>query len=136
MKIVVASDLHLEFSDINLQNQNNADVLILSGDIMLAEDLHDVPVAVDPYTPGSLRDLNNKLSRTQRFRDFLSRVSFQFPHVVYVAGNHEFYHSKWVKGIQYLREECARYPNIHFLERDAVTIDDVLFVGEIGRAHV
>jgi Icc-related predicted phosphoesterase len=129
VKIKLVSDLHLEFTDINIKNDQKCDVLILSGDIMLAEDLHDVPVPVDPYIPGSLRDLNNKLDRAQRFRDFLKRCSFQFSHVVYIAGNHEFYHGKWVKGIQYLREECARYPNIHFLERDTVTIDDVLFVG-------
>lgn len=129
MRITVVSDLHLEFSDCFLKNEHGADVLILSGDIMLAEDLHDVPVAVDPYTPGSLNELNNKLARTQRFRDFLKRVSFQFPHVIYVAGNHEFYNSKWVKGLQYLREECARYPNIYFMENDFKIIDDVLFVG-------
>lgn len=129
MKIKVVSDLHLEFSDINIKNDEDCDVLILSGDIMLAEDLHNVPVAVDPYSPGSLRDLNNKLARTQRFRDFLKRVSFQFTDVVYVAGNHELYHSKWFKGIDYLREECARYQNIHFLELDCVKIMDVTFVG-------
>ena len=33
MRIALASDLHLEFGDINLKNDGNADVLILSGDI-------------------------------------------------------------------------------------------------------
>ena len=37
MKIQIVSDLHLEFSDILIKNTNNADVLILGGDIMLAE---------------------------------------------------------------------------------------------------
>ena len=37
MKIQIVSDLHLEFSDINIQNTQGADVLILGGDIMLAE---------------------------------------------------------------------------------------------------
>ena len=36
MRIQIVSDLHLEFSDINIQNSNNADVLILGGDIMVA----------------------------------------------------------------------------------------------------
>jgi predicted phosphodiesterase len=129
MRIKLVSDLHLEFSDIYIKNDRDYDVLILSGDIMLSEDLHNVPVPVNPYTPGAIREMNNKLARAQRFRDFLSRVSFQFPHVIYVAGNHEFYHGKWVKGIQYLREECARYPNIHFLEKDCWELDDVTFVG-------
>jgi 3',5'-cyclic AMP phosphodiesterase CpdA len=39
MKIAVCSDLHLEFGDINLQNTDNADVLILGGDICVAADI-------------------------------------------------------------------------------------------------
>ena len=43
MKIALCSDLHLEFEDIDLKNTESAEVLILSGDIMLAEDLHITP---------------------------------------------------------------------------------------------
>ena len=39
MKIAIASDLHLEFGDLNIQNTDNADVLILSGDILVAADI-------------------------------------------------------------------------------------------------
>jgi predicted phosphodiesterase len=111
MKIKIVSDLHLEFADINIQNTTGVDVLILSGDILVIEKLLK-PEAGKP------------------FRDFLSRVTFQFPHVIYVAGNHEFYSSgKFFQGIEDLRAICSQYPNLHFLERDTVTIDDVLFVG-------
>ena len=40
MKIALCSDLHLEFEDIDLKNTEGAEVLVLSGDIMIAEDLH------------------------------------------------------------------------------------------------
>jgi predicted phosphodiesterase len=43
MKIALCSDLHLEFDDIILKNDENAELLILSGDIMIAEDLHNHP---------------------------------------------------------------------------------------------
>ena len=130
MKIKLVSDLHLEFSDINITNDSGCDVLILGGDIMIAEELHDHPnFDFNPYSHGAFADLGRKQQRVARFRDFLKRCSFQFPHVVYVAGNHEFYHGKWVKGIQYLRDECAKHPNIHFLERDSVDLGDVTFVG-------
>ncbi len=130
MKITLVSDLHLEFSDcFDIKNEGNADVLILSGDIMIAEDLHDHPYVPSIYEYGSFAELGRKQKRVQTFRDFLKRMSNLFPHVVYVAGNHEFYHGKWVKGIQYLRDECAQFPNVHFLERDSVKIDDVTFVG-------
>ena len=39
MKIALCSDLHLEFADIILKNDENADVLILGGDICLAKEL-------------------------------------------------------------------------------------------------
>lgn len=130
MKIKLVSDLHLEFSDINITNNDKCDVLILSGDILVAQDLHDHHAAdFSPYSNGALEDLGRKLQRVARFRDFLKRCSFQFPHVVYVAGNHEFYHGKFYAGIDYLREECAKYPNIYFLECDTKVIDDVTFIG-------
>jgi Icc-related predicted phosphoesterase len=125
MKITLVSDLHLEFSDVNIKNENGSDVLILSGDIMVAQDLHDHPEgSINPLVP-----LGQRQECAQRFRDFLRRVSFQFPHVIYVAGNHEFYHGKFVAGLQYLRDECAKYPNIYFMENDTKVIDDVVFVG-------
>jgi len=130
MKIKVVSDLHLEFSDINIKNDQGCGVLILSGDIMIAEDLHDHPAAdFNPYSYGAFAELGRKQQRVSTFRDFLKRCSFQFPHVIYVAGNHEFYNGKFHKGIQYLRDECAKHPNVYFLENDTKIIDDVVFVG-------
>lgn len=130
MKIKVVSDLHLEFSDINIKNGEGCDVLILSGDIMVAQDLHDHPeMDYGMYSNVNLADLGRRQATALRFRDFLKRCSFQFPHVVYVAGNHEFYHGKFVQSLVDLRAECAKYPNIHFLERDTKEIDDVIFIG-------
>jgi Icc-related predicted phosphoesterase len=130
MKIKIVSDLHLEFSDITIPNDEGADVLILSGDIMISQDLHDHHAAdFSPYSNGALADLGRKLQRVARFRDFLKRCAFQFPHVIYVAGNHEFYNGGFYKGIQYLRDECAKHENVYFLEKDMKIIDDVVFVG-------
>lgn len=130
MKIAICSDLHLEFQDINLQNTEGADVLILSGDIMIAEDLHNHPeMDYGMYSNANLQDLGRRQQTALRFRDFLKRCSFQFPHVVYVAGNHEFYHGKWKASLQDLRNECAKFPNVYFLERDVKVIDDVTFIG-------
>ena len=130
MKIKVVSDLHLEFSDVNIPNDENCDVLILSGDIMVAEDLHDHPeTSYSMYSNVNLENLGRRQAVALRFRDFLKRVSFQFPHVVYVAGNHEFYHGRWDASLDHLREECSKFLNVYFLERDMKVIDDVVFVG-------
>ena len=131
MKIAICSDLHLEFQDIDLQNTEGANVLILSGDIMIAEDLHqhpnDPPTVTSPYAP--YQNLGARQLAAMRFRNFLKRCSDAFPHVVYVAGNHEFYHGKWKASLQDLRNTCAQLPNVYFLERDVKVIDDVTFIG-------
>jgi predicted phosphodiesterase len=72
MKIALASDLHLEFQDINLTNDEGAELLILSGDIMIAEDLHNHKhFDYNPYTSGALADLGRRQLTALRFRDFL-----------------------------------------------------------------
>ena len=130
MKIQLVSDLHLEFSDIMVPNVGDTDVLILSGDIMVAEDLHNHPAPLNgSWNSMEIANLGQRQAMAQRFRDFLKRCSFQFPHVIYVAGNHEFYHGRFHDSVQHLRDECAKFANVHFLERDVVEIHDVVFMG-------
>jgi hypothetical protein len=111
-----------------IPNDADYDLLILSGDIMVAQDLHDHQDE-NVRTAAMLEMLGSRQLKAQRFRDFLKRCSFQFPHVIYVAGNHEFYHGKFFASIDHLREECAKYPNIYFLENDTKVINDIVFMG-------
>ena len=130
MRIKLVSDLHLEFSDIMIPNDNDYDVLILSGDIMIATDLPDHPeTSYGMYSNVNLEGLGRRQRTALRFRDFLKRCSFQFPHVIYVAGNHEFYNGKWTQSLKVLADECAKYPNVYFLEAGSKKIDDVTFIG-------
>ena len=124
MKLALASDLHLEFGDINLTNDENADVLILSGDIMIAQDLHDHPEGA-----ANNIDLGRRQLSAQRFRDFLKRCSSEFPHVIYIAGNHEFYHGKFHGSLDDLMNECSKFPNVYFLENMTKNINDITFIG-------
>lgn len=124
MKITLVSDLHLEFSDVDISNEQGADVLILGGDIMIAQNLHEFK-ADDPTLPVSF----TQRGKAERFRNFLSRVSQAFPHVIYIAGNHEFYHGKYPDAIDWLREEVSVFPNVYFLEMDSKDIDGFTFVG-------
>jgi Icc-related predicted phosphoesterase len=97
---------------------------------MTAETLHDHPESsYGMYSNVNLDNLGRRQKVALRFRDFLKRVSFQFPHVIYVAGNHEFYHGRWNASLDHLREECAKFTNVYFLEQDMKVIDDVVFVG-------
>lgn len=122
MKIAYASDIHLEFGDIELKNTANADVLVLAGDIMISQYLHDYPTIEESERCSVKQEL------VLRFRRFIKNVSENFPHVIVIAGNHEFYNGKWYAGIKYLEDEY-HYDNIHFLERGTITIGDVTFIG-------
>lgn len=108
MKVAYCSDLHLEFRSIELTNDENADVLILAGDIYLINKMR--------------YDLDN------RFTTFMDNVTSEFKHVIYVAGNHEFYDSN-INDIKKLRDAVKIYPNVHVLDTQTVNIDGINFVG-------
>lgn len=127
MIIALASDLHLEFSPITLPNTENAKVLILSGDICVAHSLHDHPI--DKPVPSDAMKPGRNQQAAVKYREFFHHVNMEYDHVVYVAGNHEFYHGRYPDTIQWLYDEMKNYPNIHFLDADQVVIDDVTFVG-------
>ena len=118
MKIAIASDVHLEFGDLFLNNEENADVLILSGDICVAADFRKS----DPY--GILEN-----GKTNRYTDFFVRCANEFKNVIYVAGNHEHYGGDYAETFTILREYLGSIPNLHILDKEHVVIDDVTFIG-------
>lgn len=129
MKLAIASDLHLEMADITLDNTENADVLVLAGDIMNAVDLREHPsVTHNPYGSGAAQ-LGSRQIKALRYRRFMAHVAAQFPRVVVIAGNHELYDGRWIGDIQTLRDEWSAYPNVVFLERDTAVINGVRFIG-------
>ena len=118
MKIAITSDVHLEFADLILKNEENADVLILSGDICVAADFRKS----DPYGIVSY-------GKTERYTDFFIRCANEFKNVIYVAGNHEHYNGDYAETFNILREYLGSIPNLHILDKEHVTIDDVTFIG-------
>lgn len=136
MKIQVISDLHLEFQDAPDIQNHGADVLILSGDICLAEHLYRNPlktVDVHGNTVNLSEAIINKgdyyYSDARKYREFFKRVSGEFGRVMYVMGNHEHYSGRWDRTETVLKEELSLYPNIHLLEQNKVVIDDTVFLG-------
>jgi len=123
MKLAICSDLHLEFGDITLKNEG-AEVLILGGDIMTAQELHDFKA-----NDTNFADELTRRGTAERYREFLARCSAEFPHVIYIAGNHEFYHGKYPDAYNYLEEECRVFNNVYFLEQDKKEINDITFIG-------
>lgn len=115
MKIALASDVHLEFGGITFYNIEGADVLVLAGDICVAQH----------FTDGkpTYRQIYSK-----EYREFFDHVCKEFPHVVYVMGNHEHYSGDIAKTYSILKEHLD-YPNLHILEKETWTHQGHTFVG-------
>lgn len=129
MKIQLCSDLHLEFTDVNIQNTTDADVLILSGDILVAEDLRNQPA--DLAWENMPDNGHGRAKRTLRYREFFQRVSAQYSNVIYVMGNHEHYHGHFDCSAEYIRDMLTmiNIHNVHVLDNNTQQINDVTFVG-------
>jgi len=107
MKLAIASDLHVEFGDIDLTNTGGADVLILAGDICM------------------LKDLDKQSERGDTARNFFQRVSTEFPRTLYVMGNHEHYSGDFAKGPARFQAFCDSHAidNITLMDKASVTIN-------------
>jgi Icc-related predicted phosphoesterase len=109
-KLAICSDLHLEFGTLELHNTENADVLILSGDICVA------------------KHLNGDHHHDSRYRKFFKECCERFPKVVYVLGNHEHYSYDIQETTAHLKRELA-YDNLHILDDETVDILGYTFIG-------
>lgn len=105
MKISLISDCHFEFyEDTSLyRNNHNSDVLVIAGDLAVGH--------------------NAVWSALQRF-------SKTYKHVIFIAGNHEYYDKKSsVAAFDDYISRFTRNTNIKFLNPGSVTIGDVSFIG-------
>jgi hypothetical protein len=119
MKIALASDVHLEFGDLDFENDSGADVLILGGDICVASDM----AQRDPY------NTMGEHYRSNRFHAFFERCCERFPHVIFIVGNHEHYHGDFAKTVPHFKDVLSYLPNLHILEKETFVLDDITFVG-------
>lgn len=121
MRLAIVSDLHLEFESWYPVNCDYADVLILSGDILVESDLG--------IWDEAQRDFSFISKRTKQFHTFMQHCSNNFQHVLYVAGNHEHYHGDYANTLSNLKSKFSYLKNVHVLNNESIEIDDVVFVG-------
>ena len=101
----LASDLHLDFADINPEFfEWRGDYLLLAGDI--AEDDH--------------------LRKMEPFWDKVSRMAKQ---VFVISGNHEYYGSELDVADRHIDEFLSQWPNIKTLRNEAVDLGNVILFG-------
>jgi len=104
MKILLLSDLHLEFLKTFPKINGNANLAILVGDI------------------GKITCSN--------FIDFFKYMSETFKKVIYVPGNHEYYGKVPICELkQMYKDELSKFPNISLLDNDTVEYDGYRFIG-------
>ena len=115
MKIAICSDVHLEFGQLTLENTENAEILVLSGDICTAVDLQPTGLV------GS--------AKFDRYIDFFTQCSRNFPHVIYIMGNHEHYHGDFATSIGIIRDALKQFENIHVLDKEVWEFNDYVFIG-------
>ena len=108
MKIQVVSDLHLDHSTFCPHNLEGVEVLVVAGDVA---------------------NLGFKKNH-QLVSDFFNSVTTQYPHVVWVLGNHEFYGGSWNKTVESWKTwSRTNFDNLYLLEDSCVTIGDIDFLG-------
>lgn len=102
MKIRLLSDLHHEFfEDKSLYENKGEDVLVIAGDLAVGHD-----------------------ACWSALKQFANNVQ----DVIYVPGNHEYYHTRIPVFDDYIRRFSAG-TNIHFLNPGFKKIQDVTFIG-------
>lgn len=100
-RLLILSDLHLEFGLFHPPDPDRYDIVVLAGDIH----------------PG-----DKAVHWAQRPSTFAGKP------VVFVPGNHEFYGRERSHTLQELRQRAAG-SNVHLLDRDAVVLSGVRFLG-------
>ena len=105
MRVFIASDLHFEFhvdrGAALVESLPDADVLVCPGDLAVAPLLGDA----------------------------LALLLSRYAHVVFVAGNHEFYRSSLRAVRSVLRRLDASIEGFHYLEQSECTIEGRRFLG-------
>lgn len=110
MRVRYFSDIHLEFQNEVVEDYfdvgNDVDAVVIAGDISVsylnAAKLKKLAIAIDPVP------------------------------LIYVTGNHDFYHGNKQTVSESLSELSMSQKNFHFLNNSYVVIDDVVFIGTTG----
>ena len=105
MKIGIASDIHLEFG--GFTDIPDMDVLVLAGDIFLADDI------------GGWKN-----SRIAEFAEATTHIK----HVLFIPGNHEFYHQEYFTAIDLMKGFCED-EGWTYLDNEEITIEEQHFIG-------
>jgi len=109
VKIDIISDIHLDFygdlgKDFVQTWTPDGEILVLAGDV-------------------------GEYSWWKDKEHLIEVFCGKYEHVLYIAGNHDYYGTSLEKGDAYFREIESRVQNFHFLERDILELEGIKFAG-------
>ena len=110
-KFYLASDLHLEFGELRIENTDNVDCLILAGDVVEIDQLKKDGTTKKPY-----------------IAEFFKQINSDFKQVIWIPGNHEYYGCYFM---QKAEEEAKNwlyvnsFDNIRFVNKETVMVGDI-----------
>ena len=111
LRVQIMSDLHLDRQlhdgyqvlSKGMKASKGVDVLVLAGDVA---ELH-----------------------SKHHEAWFELICRKYPHVIYVPGNHDYWEASLGDTLAKLAGLSAKFPNLHILRRDAVTIGGQRFIG-------
>jgi predicted MPP superfamily phosphohydrolase len=109
MKIFAVSDVHLEYPGTCIFDKaikhirSDADVLVVCGDLGWPSKPH--------------------------FNAFFREMVKHYLHVIFVPGNHEYYHTVSMDESDTFMETICANHGVHFLQNDSIEIEGVKFIG-------
>lgn len=117
--IYCISDIHSEFYQNNID-----DLLTMLKDNYTPKDANFCVLAGDIGSVSSDKTL-------EAYKQVLQHYSQNYPYVIFVAGNHEFYNSRFEYDhvIDKLTALTMNFKNVYFLHRASVILEDIRFVG-------
>jgi len=103
MKLRILNDLHLEFGNLDVPElpEDNETVLILAGDIHTGTNA----------------------------TDFIATLLTRFAHVVYILGNHEFYHNDMTSVRLFWQQTMKYHHNLHVLDPGTLELEGLRIIG-------
>ncbi len=111
MQIEIVSDIHLTCDDdhgtdflTGLVPEEGTRVLVVAGDV-------------------------GEFHWWLKAKQYLDILCSNYPHVIYVAGNHDYYGTTFLEGDARFRELDGLHENFHFLERDLLELEGKKFAG-------
>ncbi len=84
----------------------------MAGDILVDKDLY-----------------HDEVNKSDRFHSFFKEVCKEFPHVIYICGNHEHYHGDITKTYNNLYDKFKYLPNLHIMDNSVFNFGNVVFFG-------